>query len=218
MSEGSHGRVRLQAQATSRPPHIPSRRPPPPPPPAVSRVGFGVPPPAAFPFRGESAVPQAARVPPRRHHHFAATVTGHLDLRGRGGSTVPGRTARSPDGESGDRDPEAHLASERVESAGVQQPPHASAWQGIQRPGCWGSCVGLTPKAATSATLAEEPVLSRKNDGFNKKRPLGPPKPAPHPLSSTSAGRTRPPAPVAQLDRASVYETEGHRFESCQAR
>jgi integrase len=26
------------------------------------------------------------------------------------------------------------------------------------------------------------------------------------------------PAPVAQLDRASVYETEGHRFESCQAR
>jgi hypothetical protein len=26
------------------------------------------------------------------------------------------------------------------------------------------------------------------------------------------------PAPVAQLDRASVYETEGHRFESCRAR
>ena len=26
------------------------------------------------------------------------------------------------------------------------------------------------------------------------------------------------PAPVAQLDRASVYETEGHRFESCLAR
>jgi hypothetical protein len=25
-------------------------------------------------------------------------------------------------------------------------------------------------------------------------------------------------APVAQLDRASVYETEGHRFESCRAR
>ena len=27
-----------------------------------------------------------------------------------------------------------------------------------------------------------------------------------------------PHAPVAQLDRASVYETEGHRFESCRAR
>ena len=27
-----------------------------------------------------------------------------------------------------------------------------------------------------------------------------------------------PPAPVAQSDRASVYETEGHRFESCRAR
>src|SRR4051812_27629280 len=26
------------------------------------------------------------------------------------------------------------------------------------------------------------------------------------------------PAPVAQLDRASVYGTEGHRFESCRAR
>ena len=25
-------------------------------------------------------------------------------------------------------------------------------------------------------------------------------------------------APVAQLDRASVYETEGYTFESCQAR
>src|SRR5688572_9254147 len=27
-----------------------------------------------------------------------------------------------------------------------------------------------------------------------------------------------PPGPVAQPDRASVYETEGHRFESCRAR
>ena len=30
--------------------------------------------------------------------------------------------------------------------------------------------------------------------------------------------RCCPHAPVAQLDRASVYETEGHRFESCRAR
>ena len=37
------------------------------------------------------------------------------------------------------------------------------------------------------------------------------------PLESRSRGST-PPAPVAQLDRASVYETEGHRFESCRAR
>ena len=28
----------------------------------------------------------------------------------------------------------------------------------------------------------------------------------------------QPYAPVAQLDRALVYETKGHRFESCQAR
>ena len=31
-------------------------------------------------------------------------------------------------------------------------------------------------------------------------------------------GGAPPSAPVAQLDRASVYETEGHRFESCRAR
>src|SRR5215218_3718118 len=35
-----------------------------------------------------------------------------------------------------------------------------------------------------------------------------------HPFAATLARR----APVAQLDRASVYGTEGHRFESCRAR
>src|SRR5947208_1780378 len=35
---------------------------------------------------------------------------------------------------------------------------------------------------------------------------------------ATSRSRMPPHAPVAQLDRASVYETEGHRFESCRAR
>ncbi len=40
---------------------------------------------------------------------------------------------------------------------------------------------------------------------------------APRLLQSSSGVPPRP-APVAQLDRASVYETEGHRFESCRAR
>ena len=39
----------------------------------------------------------------------------------------------------------------------------------------------------------------------------------PAPLTIVGLGRVHP-APVAQLDRASVYETEGHRFESCRAR
>src|SRR4051812_27233427 len=34
----------------------------------------------------------------------------------------------------------------------------------------------------------------------------------------TRDAASRGPAPVAQLDRASVYGTEGHRFESCRAR
>ncbi len=39
------------------------------------------------------------------------------------------------------------------------------------------------------------------------------------PIQSRIPGSGPPsPAPVAQLDRASVYETEGHRFESCRAR
>src|SRR4051794_39346004 len=41
----------------------------------------------------------------------------------------------------------------------------------------------------------------------------------PRPGSGPCSGYTDPAlAPVAQLDRASVYGTEGHRFESCRAR
>jgi hypothetical protein len=37
-------------------------------------------------------------------------------------------------------------------------------------------------------------------------------------LESSVRGFGPAPAPVAQLDRARVYETRGHRFESCRAR
>ena len=44
-----------------------------------------------------------------------------------------------------------------------------------------------------------------------------PPSPLPVPTDCPSANLNAA-APVAQLDRASVYGTEGHRFESCRAR
>src|SRR4051794_3897164 len=37
-------------------------------------------------------------------------------------------------------------------------------------------------------------------------------------IQSFARGCAPDPAPVAQLDRALVYETRGHRFESCRAR
>src|SRR3954451_6761388 len=52
--------------------------------------------------------------------------------------------------------------------------------------------------------------------GFES-RPLRPLRSAKRPRTGGRYARSRL-APVAQLDRASVYGTEGHRFESCRAR
>ena len=70
-----------------------------------------------------------------------------------------------------------------------------------------------TPRRRWKSTSASSPSARRVPLGAVPKRPTGSEsEPRAAPL------RCCPHAPVAQLDRASVYETEGHRFESCRAR
>jgi hypothetical protein len=65
------------------------------------------------------------------------------------------------------------------------------------------------PEADGGQESRLRPALRRRNNGM-----------VPRPIQSAVRGcsYSQSPAPVAQPDRASVYETEGHRFESCRAR
>ena len=66
------------------------------------------------------------------------------------------------------------------------------------------------PRSAASPWMREWAV--------SRRRPHLPKLPAPPNELQNPPLPCPPHAPVAQLDRASVYETEGHRFESCRAR
>ena len=75
------------------------------------------------------------------------------------------------------------------------------------------STPAATPPRRSRSTSASSPSARRVQRSAAPKRPTA----KEFELRPASL-RCGPHAPVAQLDRASVYETEGHRFESCRAR